>query len=113
MGRRNRFSAIPRKFDGCVYVAELKNGLVKVGFSRNPRTRMGSLANEVKRKYRTTLQRWHVSQNIPCHRFALLMESVVISRMGRIGTACNGTQEYFQNVAFGAAVTLVNQMAST
>ena len=54
----SRFKHIPRSFDGCVYVAELATGVVKVGFSKNPRTRLESLSRYVRRKFGTTIRRY-------------------------------------------------------
>ena len=66
MGKNNAaFEVIPRHFDGCVYAVQLSNGVVKVGFSRNPRTRMCSLSDQVRRKFGVRLTKFHVGDNLP------------------------------------------------
>ncbi len=111
MRTRNCYMAIPRRFNSCIYAAELKNGVIKVGFSRNPRTRMCTLAVEVKRNLRSAILRWHISPNIPDAKTGRNAEAALLARMRQIGNVLAGRQEYFKDVSFGAAVTLVNQMA--
>lgn len=104
-----RFAVIPRGFDGCVYAAELGNGLVKVGFSANPRTRMTSLSKYARRVFGVSLQRFHVGANLP-KRVAARAETNTLRRLNRIATPLAGTKEYFAGLRFGDAVNLVNQM---
>jgi hypothetical protein len=82
-GISKRFYNIPRVFDGCVYAAELKNGMVKVGFSKNPRTRIHSLLNQVKRKYNADLRNYHVSPNLTVKQ-ARIAELALIKAANRI-----------------------------
>jgi hypothetical protein len=111
MGPRNaRFSGIPRSFDACIYAVELTNGLVKVGFSRNPRTRMTSLRAQVARVFGADIARFHIGVDLPL-RAAVRAEGAALIRIGRIGTVVCGHKEFFTGVCFGAAVTLVSQVS--
>ena len=112
---RGRFAHIPQYAthdSGYLYVAEFDNGLVKVGFSSNPRTRIGSLEHQTRRKYRAELARIHIGCDIG-YGAARKAEQRVIARLAAIGLPCTGTQEYFQHIQFGTAVNLVKQMART
>lgn len=108
--QNRRFASIPRGFDGCIYAAELSNGLLKVGFSRNPRTRMGALAKQVRREFGAQIARFHVGDDM-AERAAIRAEMSLIKRIGRLGVVVPGRVEFFQHVAFGAAVTLVRQLS--
>lgn len=101
-----RFRVIPRDFDGCVYVAEMDNGLIKVGFSRNPRTRLQSLAKDMRRRLKTDVCRFKVSKDMDC-RDAAAAESQALRLIRKIGKQRPGTFEYFTDVSFAVAVNLV------
>lgn len=107
----HRYLDIPRCFTGCVYAAELSNGLVKVGFSRNPRTRMASLAGEVRRSFGARICRYYISRNLAV-RTAADAEARVLERLRRLAAPLKGKQEYFDNLSFGAATTLIQQVVT-
>lgn len=111
MSKRPRFAGIPRDFKGCVYVAELTNGVVKFGFSRNPRTRMGSLVNEVRRRYRCDVSRFQIGSDFVDSRQATRAEQELISRAARIGSPFRGRKEFFCHIKFPVAVNLVKQIS--
>jgi hypothetical protein len=105
-----RFNVIPRTFIGCVYAVELRNGVIKVGFSRNPRTRMCSLHNLVLRKFGTDISRFHISRNFSNYFTAMKAERNLLARMDRIAQPVKGHNEFFVGVRFGAACTLLRQV---
>jgi hypothetical protein len=110
-GRPEKYSAFPRGVN-CVYAAQLKNGLVKVGFSRNPRTRMESLRWQVRRQFRSEVIAVFLSDALPDSwpMRVSLAEKAVLRRLAGIGTTVAGTNEFFMHVPFGLAVTLIRQM---
>jgi len=111
MPSKQRFTVIPRRFNACIYAAELSNGFVKVGFSRNPRTRMESLNGQVKRRFGTAVVRWHISRDFTNVRQGFQVESLLIRRMNAIGARVPGTTEFFHGVSFDVAAGLIEQIA--
>ena len=115
MGRRlttgARYAAIPREYDGCVYAVEFTNGIVKVGHSRNPRTRMDSLANQVRRKYGARFARFYIGRDIPA-KVAAKTEREVLRRLSGMGNNIAKTTEFFTGIRFGVAVNLIRQMST-
>jgi hypothetical protein len=111
MKRRQRFHSIPRFFSGCVYAAEFSNGLVKVGFSRNPRTRMGTLVNQVRRQFKSEIVRYHIGADLGHDLQATRAEQDLLRRVGRIGTPLKGSCEVFRNLPFPVAANLINQLS--
>lgn len=104
-----QFNVIPRGFKGCIYVAEMKNGLVKVGFSQNPKTRLRSLSYQVGRVYGTEINRFHICKDAG-RREARRAETFALNRLREIGNQFPDTLEFFTGVHFGSAVNLANQM---
>lgn len=98
-------SGIQRQFDGCIYVAELTNGAIKVGCSANPKTRLSSLDRYTKLKYSARVKRFHISQNIPL-RSAQHCEKRLIEMMHVSGVEVAGTIEFFHDVSFDSAVDM-------
>lgn len=103
---RTQFDDVSRGYTGCVYVAELATGVVKVGFSANPKTRLYRLSNQVKRQYGTTICRYYISVNMP-KRLAQKAETVTLTNIRNIGVQVDGTHEYFHGVKFSDAVALI------
>lgn len=111
MSPANRqFQSIPRTIDGCIYAAELSNGVIKVGFSRNPRTRMCLLAKQARVRFGARIVAWRIGSDMPPMR-AMAIERALIQRMARIATPFPKTIEFFQNVRFGVAAALVRQLS--
>ena len=106
-----RFAMLPRRCSGCVYAAELSNGLVKVGFTENPRNRMTMLAREVAGSFGADLARFHVGADIT-RRGAIAAEQTLIQRLGEVADVVPGRREFFSGVAFGVAVDLVERAGS-
>jgi len=104
-----RFGDIPRVYEGCVYAVEMSNGVVKVGSSRNPRTRMETLMYQVRSKYGCGVVRFFIGRDIP-YRNATVVERKVICVLGRMGNPLPRTKEFFVNVRFGDAVNVIRQM---
>lgn len=111
MRKQQRFSSIPRFFSGCVYAVELTNGIVKVGFSRNPRTRMQALTFEAKRVYRCGVSRFHIGHDFDNSMQATRAELELIDRASKVGVAFRGRREYFVNLPFGVAANMVDQLS--
>jgi hypothetical protein len=112
LGPRNtRFAAIPRAFNGCIYAAQFSNGIVKVGYSRNPRTRMSTLSNQARRIFASELVAWHIGPDMPSLR-ARYAEMELIRRMTEIAPPLDGRIEYFERVDYECACELVNAVAS-
>jgi len=105
-----RFQIIPRFYAGCVYAVELTNGIVKVGWSRNPRTRMESLVWKLRKEFRTGIARFFIGRDIPSE-LACKAENDVIKRISKIGNVLPKRREYFTGVSFGHAVNLISQFS--
>lgn len=104
-----RFLVVPRCVDGSVYVAELANGMVKVGQSLNPRTRMESLAYYVRKRMHSSITRFYVVCDVGSKR-CFKIEKEALRKVRRIATLAHGT-EFFSNVSFEAAAQIVDQVA--
>jgi len=111
MRRPERFCEIPRFYSGCVYAAELTNGIVKVGFSRNPRTRMGTLVLQARRMFGADIARFHIGLDMTEPRQALQAERELLTRVSKIGAPCKGSREFFRNLPFPVAANLINQLS--
>jgi hypothetical protein len=108
-----RFDSVPYKAgEHCVYALKLANGLVKVGFSRNPRSRLKHLEWQVRRQFNCEFTSFYVGEPVPQDYKvrAVWVESAVLKRLATIGTPIPGSREFFRDVGFGVAVTLVRQM---
>jgi hypothetical protein len=107
MGPANaRFASIPRGYSGCIYVCELTNGIVKVGFSRNPRTRMVSLARQVRRQFAADIARFFIGADMST-REAIRAESAALVCMRKIAPAVPGYLEFFTGITFDSARAVV------
>ena len=95
-----RFGHLPLRSYTCIYVAELRNGAVKVGRTSQPSIRMDVLQFDVRTKYGCELDRVHVGPDIGLQN-AKRAERRLIDRMRRIGVKFGNTVEYFQHIRFG------------
>lgn len=111
MRKPERFHQIPRFYSGCVYAAELTNGVVKVGFSRNPRTRMGTLVLQARRLFGADVARFHIGLDMTEPKQALRAERELLTRASRIGSTCKGSREFFSNLPFPVAANLIDQLS--
>lgn len=110
--KNQRFAGIPRHFqNGCLYAALLTNGVVKVGLSRNPRTRMGSLSTQVRSAFGCDLQGWFIGCDLRSTQDVYAAEQHLIARMARIGSQVEGRNEFFTGVAFATAVDAVSDVS--
>lgn len=109
--RYARFECVPRIGGSCLYAVLLSNGIVKVGFSRNPRTRMASLSRQVCREFGADVVSFRVGRALP-RLTAAAMERDLLRRLRAIGTVIEVRAEFFQHVRFGQAKTLVQQISS-
>jgi len=101
-----RFKSIERGSGGCVYVAEISNGIVKIGFSRNPRVRLQSLEYEVRKKLGASLSRFYVSKSVPVFS-ATHAENKTLKAAREVGDQVPRTLEYFTGIRFESAVDIV------
>jgi hypothetical protein len=109
MARASRFGSL--RHGACVYVAELSNGLVKVGYSQNPRTRLGSLSAQARRRFRADVTRWHVGPAFNREGDGRYAEALTLARMSRIATPVNGAAEFFHGARFEIARQLCEQLS--
>jgi hypothetical protein len=108
MRKKNDYSSVPRGYGICIYAAVMGNGLVKVGYSRNPRTRLGSLCAQSWKRFGTRIQKFHVSP-VPSVQEAMQAEAELIAALACAGNQVSDAKEYFWSVSFGYAVNLVKQ----
>lgn len=95
----------------CVYVAELSNGIVKVGASGGARARMMSLASELQRDHDSELTRFHIAPR-RTFKAACEAETRLVWRVAEIATVVPGRREFFEGVSFDAAVILCAEVCS-
>lgn len=110
-GRRPRFD-LPWKDYRTIYAVEFTNGIVKVGCTGSMNSRFTALAAEARRKHGGDMARLHYGVNIPGRRGHLIAEKELLRRMNRIARARVGHFEYFEHVAFGVAMNLVDQVSA-
>lgn len=91
-----------------LYAFQFSDGTVKVGRSSKPRERATVFAREFRRKG-IRLVRF---QQMPTQSMAHETERELIERMARMGVPAKGTIEWFRGVSWGAATTLLRQIAS-
>lgn len=102
-----------------VYLAGLSNGFVKVGFSDNPRTRLGDVNYYSKLKYGANIVCFHVYEGIGTKlRFdavrrdhssqARALEARLIKLLADHGRACPPSGEVFEGICFDAAKALAD-----
>jgi hypothetical protein len=101
-----RFANVPR--GSCLYAAELTNGLIKIGCSGSAQGRLMSLANEARRFLGADVARYHVVKR-PFEFGGRKAEVTAIKRLGAIGRAAAGRQEYFLGVTFEQAVAAITR----
>lgn len=101
---------IPVDQGAAVYVAEFENGIVKVGYSDNPGTRIKSLHKHGRRHFGSSVRRYFVRFVDGGRRTAACIERSVLTRIGTQAAPVLWHHEYFNGLHFGAAVTLVSQM---
>lgn len=111
LGRKKyqRFDVI--RGHGCaIYVVELANGWMKVGFSRGPCNRMKSLSAQLRREFSTEIVRFHISAAMPL-RTTTKAEALLIREMNSVAkpaTQCR--KELFHSISFEAAKTIVDKV---
>lgn len=102
-----------------VYLAKMNNGLVKIGFSDNPRTRFSSLRGQVRRKYGSVIAEFHVYEGVgvtcsvpgawpTASGRARAVESRCIGILSKLGKACTPSVEFFWGVDFTEAKRLID-----
>lgn len=117
MPRASRFPHVPdykmcRDAGPCMralYAAEFSNGVVKVGRTYKPRTRMAQLQRDVAH-LGVRVTRCYVSSPLP-ERDAMRVERDICERLARAANRLPQTFEFFNHTRFGVAQTLVRQLA--
>jgi hypothetical protein len=84
-----------------LYVAEFRNGVIKVGVTGAPGDRRGYSL-----RVHGVVQRIHYGQPHQCGFWA---ERQLIARVGRMACVFKG-REFFTHIGFGAARNLVDQL---
>ena len=109
---------------GSVYLAGMSNGMVKVGVSNNPRTRLEALSRECSRRFGGRVVQFHVYDgigavaSIPSARQtassrARAIESRCINLLSAVGRQRPPTLEYFEGIDYCAAKALVDSEISS
>lgn len=109
MGRTSfpEFSGLSVR-EPCLYALETSDGLVKVGRSGSPRQRMYCHARELSRRG-LRIVRFVVAPAV--HWDIYTAEGELLRRLNQRATTRPGRTEWFQGIAYGAAATLVRQIA--
>lgn len=89
-----------------LYVAEFSDGVVKIGVTWNPQARAAALQLASRRK----IARVH-AQPITGRSARHDAERVALARARQIGVTRGNSREFFDNLRFGEAVTIVSQIA--
>jgi hypothetical protein len=90
-----------------LYVAEFKDGAIKVGVTFTPAARSRSLSKE-----RSLVLRMSAA-SVCADLFSRFgFETDLVARLARIGNVISGSREYFTGVRFGEAKTIMKQVAA-
>jgi predicted GIY-YIG superfamily endonuclease len=91
-----------------VYVAEFSNGVIKVGFTANARTRLSSLATQARGIFGALdVEQMHVTEKFSNSAAARSAEFTSLQRIEQVATRVEGRGEYFTGISFDEAVRLV------
>ena len=82
-----------------LYVAELNNGLIKVGFSDNPKTRLKSLDYQCRSQFGCGLNKFHVFYGVGNRR----IESRCIYALSEYAIQHSQRKEFFFGAGFDEA----------
>ena len=103
------FAHMPRH-EAVVYICELSDGSVKVGYSFQPRQRFTMMARQLARSGRCILQ----SRLFPVsEQGAYALERRAISALGRVASVIQGHIEYFTGISFADACAAVAHELAT
>ena len=101
-----------------VYLARMTNGMVKAGFSDNPRTCIASLSRFANKKYGCVVAEVRVFDGIGFlrhipgkapHRYGCgrHIEARCLAILRQLGTACAPSREFFVGVDYEEALRLI------
>jgi hypothetical protein len=110
--RPRRFAHIPHHENGCLYAVELDNGLVKVGLSSNPRTRMSTLATTCRREFASEFLQFFIGPDLAAGVSPYAAERLLLARITRMAVALPGRSEFFAGLSFDDAKALVLKVSS-
>jgi hypothetical protein len=102
--KRSDLAPIPGpNVSGFLYLAEFQDGLIKVGSSRAPRTRLEGIFDQRKRSGAAVYSRLVVADIGRSHSYA--EELKLVHRLRRIGNVRTG-REWFVDIRFGEALSM-------
>lgn len=104
--RPTELKLMPYGFGACVYAAEMDNGIVKIGFSQNPRSRIGALSSEAIRVFKTRLDKFYVSPLLT-KREGRNVEAIALSVARPVFSTHHKMREFFYELPFNEAVLLL------
>lgn len=100
-----------RNVSNCIYLCELTNGLVKVGFSNSPRRRLTSLSRQWSGRG-ARISRFEVFVGTPasnaCLRDPHGNEKRAIKALGVLAAPIDGHAEYFSGIPYDTALAAVS-----
>lgn len=121
----NRFNKVSRAH-ASVYIAGLSDGMVKVGFTDNPRTRLESVDGTSFKRFGCRIVEFHVYESVgalpgitPSYRNprarqrALKIEAMCISSLCAVGTRRAPMLEYFDGISYEAAKAVVDSVIAS
>jgi hypothetical protein len=96
----------------CLYAAELANGIVKVGLTRNPRGRIPTLHSHARIRFGAEVVRHELSAPFPENNNHLLWgaEQALLNALRRIAHEDSDHGEYFRGIAFDVVLVLMEQV---
>lgn len=108
---RGKFPNVKLGSGPVVYVAEFDNGIVKVGFTCNARSRLSMLQTEVRRLFgETSVARVHVTPAFESSAAARRAEDRAVSKITAVAQcAKERCIEYFRGITFDEAVRVVSE----
>jgi hypothetical protein len=108
--RSPAIASVPRFYGPCIYVVGLTDGTVKVGRTGQPRTRMETLSDSVRRRLGVDIESIYVSRELSARR-AGEAERAVIARLRAVASQLPKSLEFFTGISFDAAVEIAGEVA--
>lgn len=110
---RARFVGVGRE-PASIYVCEFSDGVVKVGFTNNARTRLASLQSQATRAFGSRMVRFMVFDRAGfsvgggcralAEKSARSIEKQIIKRLKFLGDPVSPFTEFFRGISFSSAV---------
>jgi hypothetical protein len=104
-GRRvSIFPHVPMAFKHCLYVIELETGVVKIGYTGNPRARIHALGQQIRREFKTKMVRAHFGADLGGEGRGRTLEMDFIRAVASRAQPLPGRLEFFTGIDFDTAV---------